>query len=1223
MAKKWKFRYSILAAFVLNIVLLLFICLLDKNATAPKNEFTLEIEIDISNFTPPEPEIIPALNVSETMGTVTSATNKTAQQSDHEFFEQAMQTSFPNTVSVSDATKPSTSVSDRRNDLDRIAREIQGTGTYNRIKVNIPLARGNLPSGHQIGESFKSRGDTAKRTQLIKRYGGDKQSESAVEKSLKFLASAQNPNGSWGCAESFKTGDALTLSSLSLLAFFAHGERFDSKLYADNIRKGVDFLISISNEPNIEYAGDGFGHAVLTYALAECYAISGSYSLRRPLEERLKIIIERQNKFGSFSPRYDNTPQVLPATEQSSNPLAKEIVAGEPACDLSLFGWHIQAMTASRNAGINIDGIDKALELAKEALIKIHQAEKGGFSQGINMKRFKSTDNMNPVGLLSLQLLGLGSSLPARHAEKAMKDESGKIPLPVWGKSSKFPLYRWYYQTQALFQAEEGRGKEWDNWNENLKAELTSNQQSDGRWNLPVGDNSFRLKDKKDLAIYSSSLCALMLQVYYRYLPSYSIIESASINKKSADDLDMGMAGLITRLPGGADPMASVFLDIHTTSLEAIQFGKFDSQPEASNSPHLPDEFPVYASLKSTVPVRKPDDWPQTLQPNQRIALFFDELLPRNFKGHLRLTMALIGQNQDVIDNNLSIEVLINGKRLYNSFLMCDKQLIELLIPENYFQSFGNIAQIRNNGKSALAFDAAEIGTFAHVGKSIYLGAENLDELPLAIRSIFNTGVISIEDDYDMKTINQKINRIRIAGATPLLSARKLDADKCQSLMKEFDNSVPIMEVSDTSAIETLKGLNSKIKLINSIPISDTTENRQLLGKLSHYSSDNEYWASWSSQGLERMGMGFQLHYLRQTGRELVDWLAGGGTAVYIKNIISGGRFFDSVFKTEYPSVVALCQVGKLFEGEPHKLPAQIYPRAVDVPLLYANATASVNASGVATVIIAKRFPTPEETEVLALLPWSGVTQITVEKGFFDKNSPFAGMASDLVSTSQNITIENNIFKYSGVFPELTVIRLVRKGAKPLIKQVSSEHYLPPVIKFNYNEITILPPDLPPKMTRHPIREANGFATKFGQSASFQIIPATPDESRVKFKPFEKQSILLNFMVSDKTGNYDSVYLTMQNGPPDVSYLSFNIYTRITSTDKRDSTSFIPLRFSFSGQRFQTQIPINHWQRIMVKLDENNKAPYWQSLRFLEPDRILNDKITNVSYEINDVVVLK
>lgn len=1223
MGKKWKFSYSISVALVLDIVLLLLICLLDSNSSVQKTEFTPEIEVDISKFIPSDPERMPILNFSETIVTETSATNKTSQQGDREFFEQAMQNSLPNTVSAPDVIKPSALVSERHSELDKIVREIQGTGANNRVKVNLPLASGKLPAGHHIGESFKSRSDTAKRTQLIKRYGGDKKSEGAVEKTLKFLASVQNANGSWGCAESFKTGDAVTLSSLALLAFFAHGERFDSKLYADNVRKGVDFLISISNEPDIEYAGDGFGHAVLTYALAECYAISGSFSLRKPLEERLKVIIERQNKLGSFAPKYDNSPQVPPTTEQLSNPLAREIIAGEPACDLSLLGWHIQALTASRNAGIHIDGTDKAMELATEALIKIHQAEKGGFSQGINMKRFQSNDNMNPVGLLCLQLLGLGISAPARHAEKAMKDKSGKIPLPAWGESSKFPLYRWYYQTQALFQAEGGRGKEWDNWNENLKAELTANQQSDGKWNLPLGDNSFRLKDKKDLAIYSSSLCALMLQVYYRYLPSYSIVESASMNEKSADDLDMGMAGLITRLPGGIDPMASVILGIGTTELEPVQFGKFDSKPQASNSPHLPDEFPVYARLKSTIPVRKPSDWPQALQPNQRIALFFDELLPRNFKGHLRLTMALIGQNQDAIDNNLSVEVLINGKRLYNSFLMSDKQLIELLIPENYLQSFGNIVQIRNNGKSVLAFDAAEIGTFTQIGKPIYMGAENLDELPITIRPCFNAGVISIGNDYDIKSINQKIDKIRIAGATPIISIKKIAADKFQSLMKELNNSVPIWELSDTSAIKTLKGLNSKIKIINSIPLSDTTENRQLLGELTQYSLDNEYWASWSSHGLEHMGKDFQLHYLRQTGREIVDWLAGGGTAVYIKNILSGGRFFDSVFKTEYPSAAALCQVGKLFEGDPHKLPTQIYPSIGDKPLLFANAAASLNAPGEATVIIAKRFPMPEETEVLTLLPWSGETQMTVEKGFFAKKSQYTGMASDLVSTSQTITIENNIFKYSGVFPELTVIRLVRKGSKPLLKQISNERYLPPTIKFNYNEITTATPDLPPKMKRYPVRESNGFAAKYGQSASFQIIPASADESRGKFKPFEKQSILLNFKLNDKTGNYDSIYLTLNDGPPEVSYLSFNIYARITSTDKRDSTSFIPLRFSFSGQRFQTQISVNHWQRIMVKLDANNKAPYWQSLRFLEPDRILNDKITDVSYEINDVAVLK
>ena len=152
---------------------------------------------------------------------------------------------------------------------------------------------------------------------------------------------------------------------------------------------------------------------------------------------------------------YDNSPQAPPTEEQLEEPLFREIVVGEPNCDLSLLGWHIQAVTAARNAGMQLENLDKTLALALEALVKIHQADRGGFSQGINMKRFPPSDEMNPVGLLGMYFLNAGDSAPAHRARRILEE----ISPPQWERSASFPLYRWYYQTQALFQAEKGRGK--------------------------------------------------------------------------------------------------------------------------------------------------------------------------------------------------------------------------------------------------------------------------------------------------------------------------------------------------------------------------------------------------------------------------------------------------------------------------------------------------------------------------------------------------------------------------------------------------------------------------------------------------------------------------------------------------------------------------------------------------------------------------------------------
>ena len=620
-----KIRWEIVTALGINS-LLLGIFLAQKNNTTPKQNLPVEITVDISDFTPSEPQQMKmpdkALETSSTEArNITELSNP---KSTEIIAKEAMHDFTPS--GTTELSSPQKTSVEYQYELKRIE---QGIRTFDGInQVRTGLAEGALPAGHQTGTSFQGRGNLQGRSKLLKRYGGSEKTESAVEKALDYLVSVQNANGSWGSSDSLKTGDVAALSSLALLAFFSHGETFQSEKYGDNIRRGCDFLIELSNTPNIEYAGKGFGHAILTYALAEGFAITGSLSLRNALEQRLKYIVSHQNKFGSFAMNYDNSPQAPPTSEQLENPLFKEIIIGESACDLSLLGWHIQALVAAKNAGVQVENLDKSLALALEALIKIHQAEHGGFSQGINMKRLPANDNMNPVGLLGMYFLNAGNSSPARRAERILE----KISPPYWTRSGAFPLYRWYYQTQALFQSEKGRGKRWKTWNENLKTELMKHQRENGSWGMPHGDNSFRVKNKTDLAIYSSSLCALMLQVYYRYLPSYSIAESSSFSK-NADNLDLGAGGLISRLPGGADPMAAVILGIGTDDMPSVKFGVFNAIPQSIDSPLVEAEFQKLASMRSTIAVRKPEEWPQTLQANQRIAIFLDEFLPRNFSG--------------------------------------------------------------------------------------------------------------------------------------------------------------------------------------------------------------------------------------------------------------------------------------------------------------------------------------------------------------------------------------------------------------------------------------------------------------------------------------------------------------------------------------------------------------------------------------------------------------
>jgi hypothetical protein len=87
---------------------------------------------------------------------------------------------------------------------------------------------------------------------------------------------------------------------------------------------------------------------------------------------------------------------------------------------------------------------------------------------------------------------------------------------PNW--ETNCDLYAWYYYSQAFFQ--EG-GKEWKQWNSTAMAAVLANQNPDGTWK-PEGTSKHHAWGAAaagvDAELYRTSLCALILEVYYRYL---------------------------------------------------------------------------------------------------------------------------------------------------------------------------------------------------------------------------------------------------------------------------------------------------------------------------------------------------------------------------------------------------------------------------------------------------------------------------------------------------------------------------------------------------------------------------------------------------------------------------------------------------------------------------------------------------------------------------------
>jgi len=142
-------------------------------------------------------------------------------------------------------------------------------------------------------EVYQLRG-AGKRGTAAREFGGTVQSEQAVERSLRWLASVQSPDGHWdaseygaGQVEKDETGanrdfagrEADTgTTGLVVLCFLGAGYTHEQGPYTSVVDRGLDWLLS-------QQAADGnlFGraepfaqmycHAIATYAIAEAFAM--------------------------------------------------------------------------------------------------------------------------------------------------------------------------------------------------------------------------------------------------------------------------------------------------------------------------------------------------------------------------------------------------------------------------------------------------------------------------------------------------------------------------------------------------------------------------------------------------------------------------------------------------------------------------------------------------------------------------------------------------------------------------------------------------------------------------------------------------------------------------------------------------------------------------------------------------------------------------------------
>ena len=336
------------------------------------------------------------------------------------------------------------------------------------------------------------------------KYGGDgwALAEIAVKRALEWLRVNQNPDGSWG------DHDLEAMTGLAILTYLAHGETTASVTYGETVKRAIQRLLARQNEKGEFVRTDStagtYAQAICVYAISEAYGMTRIPSLRPAMEKGAEVLIQGQQANGGFDYRFEKGARR----------------------DTSLGGWCSQALKAAFIAGAQNPRLKTAMDLAV-ADMKSAQNEDGSFYYSNPSSH--STHGITAVAVLSMQLLGHGGEKAVQGGLDFLRDADCD-----WRKPPDWPMYSWYYIAQTKFH--QGGGS-WANWNRRFAPQFIRNQNPDGSWTSAGLSLEKGATGRENMhPVYATTLAALTLQVYYRFLPTYQPIEEQAVDQKSADD---------------------------------------------------------------------------------------------------------------------------------------------------------------------------------------------------------------------------------------------------------------------------------------------------------------------------------------------------------------------------------------------------------------------------------------------------------------------------------------------------------------------------------------------------------------------------------------------------------------------------------------------------------------------------------------------------------------
>ncbi|MGA2620674.1 MAG: prenyltransferase/squalene oxidase repeat-containing protein [Thermoguttaceae bacterium] len=397
--------------------------------------------------------------------------------------------------------------------------------------IGVGLGTGKNWGSGGDGTGFGGRG-SGHRKAMLAQAGGTKRTERAVTGALIWLARHQLSDGSWSlknylqrCSDRTCTGpgsvDADTgATAMGVLPFLAAGQTHRTKgPYRANVSAAVQWLIRHQKADGNLAAGIGqpmYSHGLATIALCEDCGMTGDDSVRLAAQRAVDYIVMAQNK-ATGGWRY--TP-------------------GEEG-DTSVVGWQVMALKSAIMAGLNVGGSGGGGASFNGASKWLDSVQSGANNSLYAYQPGSGPQNtMTAVGLLCRQYLGAKRETPMMT--DGVKYLMDNMPGEDFRHASN--IYYDYYATQVLHNM---NNYEWDTWNRRMRELLVKSQNRDssscanGSWD-PAGDQWASRGGR----VMMTSLAALTLEIYYRYLPLFkaeipaggAVVDNAPAAKAAAAD---------------------------------------------------------------------------------------------------------------------------------------------------------------------------------------------------------------------------------------------------------------------------------------------------------------------------------------------------------------------------------------------------------------------------------------------------------------------------------------------------------------------------------------------------------------------------------------------------------------------------------------------------------------------------------------------------------------